>query len=149
MGVQVLTPLRLEGGGEVLVDRGWIAAGSAAAVQPSAFAPAGGQRVVALVRPLAPHASSLPWVRLDDLAPERWSTMEVGADSLAARLAGVDTRVLLHALPDAASAPLSRAMPEPFDERANLSYALQWALFTLASLAGAAFVLTRKPRAGS
>ncbi|MCC6650211.1 MAG: SURF1 family protein [Candidatus Eisenbacteria bacterium] len=149
MGVQVLTPLRLAGGGEVLVDRGWIAADSAAAVHPSAFTMRGEQRVVALAQALPPHASNLPWVRLDSAAPERWSTMDVGGDSLSARLAGVDTRVMLHALPDAASAPLSRGMPAPFDERANLSYAVQWALFTLAALAGAAFVLTRRPRTGS
>lgn len=143
MGVEVVTALHLSGGGDVLVDRGWIAADSAAAVTPSAFTPDGEQHVLALVQPLARHVSRLPWVQLAGEGGERWSTLSLDADTLAARWPGVSASALLLALPGGDDAPLSRAMPIPFDEQVHLSYAFQWALFTLTALAGAVFVLTR------
>jgi surfeit locus 1 family protein len=144
MGVDVVTPLRLAGGGIVLVNRGWIATESAATISPSAFTRGGEQHLVALLQRVPSHATRLPWVRLDDARPERWSARGVDRDTLVARWPDVDARAQLVALPGGANAPLTPSTPEAFNEQEHLSYALQWTLFTVASLAGAVFVVTRR-----
>jgi cytochrome oxidase assembly protein ShyY1 len=144
-GVEVLTPLRLDGGAIVLLDRGGLP--SADGIHPSAVAWAepGVREWLALLEPLPPHARTAAWERLRaDSAGTLWSARSLGADSLAAHAPFATAAWVLRALPDPAAPALpARSLPEPPDAIMNLSYVVQWFLFALAFLAGGWFVLRR------
>ena len=145
VGVDVLTPLRLADGTFVLVDRGWMAADSAEAAHPEHFTTADSVCVLALVRPLAARRSSIPWVPLRGEIPARYCTLHVDPDTLAARWPDVRHDVWLVSLPECiAGDSLRRFAPQLPEANVHLSYALQWALFTVASLGGVTVVVSRE-----
>jgi surfeit locus 1 family protein len=147
-GVEVLTPLRLEGGAVVLLDRGGLPSVDGIHAAPVAWSEPGPRAWLALLEPLPPHARTPAWERLRaDSTGTLWSARALGADSLAAHAPFALAPWVLRALPDSASAALpARSLPEPPDAMMNLSYVVQWSLFALAFLAGGWFVL-RKPGA--
>lgn len=146
VGVDVVTPLRMPDGTLVLVDRGWMAADSAAAVHPERFTTDDSVCVFALVRPLASHRSRLPWVPLEGELPVRYSTLHPDPDTLATRWPDVRRDVWLVSLPECAADSLQRFPPRLPEANVHLSYAVQWAIFTVAALGGAAVVVARERR---
>lgn len=144
VGVDVVTPFRLNDGTLVLVDRGWMAVDSAEAAHPERFTRVDSTCVIALARPLRGGHSRLPWVRLQGDVLQRWSTLHPDPDTLAARWPDVANDVWLVALPECTTDSLKRFPPEKPDPQTHLSYAIQWAIFTIAALGGAAVVVARE-----
>ncbi|MBI5168242.1 MAG: SURF1 family protein [Candidatus Eisenbacteria bacterium] len=144
VGVDVVTPLRLADGVLVLVNRGWMAVDSAEAAHPERFTTDDSVLVVAYAQPLKGAHSRLPWVRLAGETPERWSSLHPDPDTLAARWPGVTNDVWLVALPECTMDSLKRFPPRLTDPQTHLSYAVQWAIFTLAALGGVIVVLARE-----
>ena len=149
-GVELLTPLRLAGGGAVMVDRGWLPSADAITARPQDH-PEPGARVLTALRIALPRgARHAAWSRLPGGPPELWSVRALDADSLGAHEPDAVSGWLLQALPDSTPHALPlRSAPEPADESMHLSYALQWSLFALAFLAGAALVAVREHAAAA
>ncbi len=144
VGVDVVTPLRLADGALVLVNRGWMAVDSAEGAHPERFTTGDSVCVVAYAQPLEGAHSRLPWVRLAGEAPERWSSLHPDPDTLASRWPDVAHDVWLVALPECTTDTLKRFAPKLPDPQTHLSYAVQWAIFTLAALGGVVVVLARE-----
>lgn len=144
VGVDVVTPFRLNDGTLVLVDRGWMAVDSAEGAHPERFTRADSACVIALARPLRGGHSRLPWVRLEGEVLQRWSTLHVDPDTLAARWPDVANDVWLVALPECTTDSLKRFTPEMPSAQTHLSYAVQWAIFTVAALGGVVVVVARE-----
>jgi surfeit locus 1 family protein len=144
-GVEVFTPVRLEGGAIALVDRGGLPSADGIHPAPGAWTGGGEHEWLALLEPLSPHVNTLAWERLrSDSAGTVWSARSLGADSLAAHTPFALAAWVLRALPDSMAPALPmRALPEPPNATMHLSYAVQWFLFALAFLAGWWFVLRR------
>jgi cytochrome oxidase assembly protein ShyY1 len=146
-GVELYTPLRLPDGGAVLVDRGWLPSPDGIEARPQDHDEPFAGAVPGLLE--APRAVQRPlaWQRLSGEAPVRWSARMLVLDSVRARLPYRLADRVLVALParTAAALPRRRA-PEPLDPGSNISYAVQWALFALAFLAGGTLVTLRELR---
>jgi surfeit locus 1 family protein len=145
-GVELLTPLKLEGGGAVLVDRGWLPSSDGIRARPQERAEPGGREIEGLLEKPPAVRRPLPWERLSgDDGPALWSARALELDSARARLPyPLADRVLL-ALPGPSAPALPRRRPpEPADSGMHLGYAVQWALFALAFLAGGTLVLVRE-----
>jgi cytochrome oxidase assembly protein ShyY1 len=141
-GFDVLTPLRLENGDAILVDRGWVSLGEVAQGVDAGNVPDG----TVTVRGLLQRAGPLR-------AGEAVAT-EAGAPSLprvdAARIAKQTGYALLPAYVEAQyqdPAPTSGApaLPEarPTSEVNHISYAVQWFAFAAIALVGWPIVLRR------
>ncbi len=145
-GVEVLTPLRIEGSGAaVLVDRGWLPAADGATARPEDYPEPGVRRVVGFVEPGAP-AGAQPRLRMARTAE---GAMLLGAsrvvlDSLGRFFPYPLLGFTVRALPDsAASAMPVRAAPRPLDEGLHLSYAVQWFSFAFIILVGSGVLVFR------
>ncbi len=145
-GVEVMTPLRLERGGVLLVDRGWLAAADGITARPQDCREPGPRAVTGVLVPIARprRAPAGAWTRLATDGADVWSARVLDPDSLRAHLPYAIAPYVLRALPGpgAPERPLRRA-PEPEDEGLHLSYAVQWFLFASAFVAGAVFVLAK------
>lgn len=119
-GVALITPLRLPGGGTVLVDRGWVYSPDAFHVDQSRYREADTADVsgIALIPPRG-----------------RGDVDVSGFLPFVIQLAGRDPP---HGLP-------RRWPPPAFDDGPHLSYAIQWFSFAIIALVGTA-VLIRKGR---
>jgi cytochrome oxidase assembly protein ShyY1 len=147
-GVEVFSVVRLPGGAAVMLDRGWLPSDDG--IHPRGAAPVAGceREWTALLEPLPAHARAVAWERLGAGPPLVLSARSLALDSLAARAPIEPVSWVLRALPEpGAPGRPERAMPEPPDATMHLSYAVQWACFALAFLAGGWFVASR-PRAG-
>lgn len=124
-GVELLTPLVLETGGELWVNRGWIPAPDAATVDQSRFREPGRVRVRGYLRP--PRAGEVANGRSPTLVLEQApDSVETGRP------------------PVAAPFPRRRGAPE-LSGGPHLSYAVQWFAFAAIALVGyGAFVWSRK-----
>lgn len=150
LGVELLTPLRLPGGGALLVDRGWMEAEDGQNVTPAAVAEPGPRRVVGLLVPIARRDRMPPWRRLDGEMPVRWSAHELDSASVAAHVPGTLAHVLLVALPESrAPEALVRTGPPEFDETMHVSYAIQWFSFGVVTLIGSIVLTVRARRAAA
>jgi len=149
LGVELLTPLRLPGGGALLVDRGWLEAGDGQNAAPSAVAEPGPRRVVGLLIPIERRANMPPWRRLAGDAPERWSAHELDSASVAAHVPATLAHMLLVALPEshAPEGLVRTGLPE-LDEQVHVSYAIQWFSFAAATIVGS-LALALRARRGS
>lgn len=144
-GVEVVTPLRLEGGERVLVNRGWLQASDAATAPPQEYPERGVRTIVALPETMRAGAGGPPlrvW-RADSttLVSARW----LDRDSLAPHFPYALAPWALHELPGPDTPPRpARSTPRPLDETMHLSYAVQWFLFAAILLGGSAIVGARR-----
>lgn len=131
-GYEVLVPLRLDGGGTVIINRGWLPIGNNNAGHPDVVPtpPEGEVAVVARVKPAEPE------VRAG--APEG----QLASINLSAYEQQLDYPILTgsygllgNEIPASATAP--RALPKPdIDTGPHLSYSLQWFAFGLLGFVG-------------
>ncbi|MCC6349596.1 MAG: SURF1 family protein [Candidatus Eisenbacteria bacterium] len=147
LGVELLTPLRLDSGGSLLVDRGWLEAQDGLNAAPAQVAEPGQRRVTGVLVRVPARAGLPPWRRLAGAGEELWSTHELDSASVAAYLPGVPPSWLLLALPDsAAPVALARTGPPMLDEQVHLSYAIQWFCFALITAVGTLVIARRERR---
>ncbi|NAZ85517.1 SURF1 family protein [Kineococcus sp. T90] len=152
VGYDVLVPLLLEDGTALVVDRGWVPAGSTSSA-PDAVpaAPTGTVSVTARVRPWEPaRRSAAPRGQVASIAagPVARATADAGA----ARLRG-GYAVLSAEEPAPAQVPARAGRPE-VDEGPHLAYTVQWYGFALTALvvwvvAGRRELQARAPQAGA
>jgi cytochrome oxidase assembly protein ShyY1 len=131
-GYEVVTPLLPAGGGAaLLVDRGWIPAGSTPAAPDAVPAPqAGTVTVTVRLRPSEPDRST------EGLPPGQVSSISTADVSRGAGYPVLDAYGLLVTEgPPPASAPQVHAAPV-LDDGPHLSYAVQWVLFALVAVGG-------------
>jgi len=131
-GYEVLVPLQLADGSSLLVDRGWVPAGSDSARPDEVPAPPRGQVTVEVrLRPYEPS-------RRTTAPAGQVATIARGAVTAAAAAAGDDGLrggygVLASETPAAADAPLPAIRPD-VDEGPHLAYTIQWYGFAITAL---------------
>lgn len=146
-GSWVLTPLRLDDGTGVVVNRGWIGNdGRFDAVPDTVTTPEGTVTVTGLVRASQTRQGSGPTDpatgRLASLARADVARLDQQVD-LDLRAGYVQLRSQEPAVPDGAPRPL----PEPaLDEGPHLSYAAQWFIFASIGAVGYPLILRRTAR---
>lgn len=149
VGVGVVTPLLLDDGRAVLVDRGWLPAADAITADPMTVEEPGLQRVVGIARAIP--ATTLPtrWMLLPMARARVWSTYALSRDSLAERFPYPLLDVIVEQLPGE-GVPLQprREMPERPDTSMHFWYAVQW--FVVAGMVafGSLWVARRGSRSG-
>jgi len=149
-GVEVVTPLRLEGGaGAILVNRGWLPAADAATARPQDFPEPGPRTVRGVVEELRHDLPSPPPRPLPGDGITLWSVRRLDADSIARRLPYPVAGYALRESPGpGVPARPRRSAPRPYDEMTHLGYAIQWFLFATLMLGGtAALAWSRRRRA--
>lgn len=135
-GVEVVTPLRLAGGGAVLVDRGWVPSPDATVADPSSSPEPGLRTVSGIARPLA-RGSGRTVTRLHAGRGDVWSTRALDLDSLAPRVPYPLAPYVVHQLPGPGVPAAPARLPvEPYDEGMHVSYAIQWFAFAAILLGG-------------
>jgi cytochrome oxidase assembly protein ShyY1 len=146
-GVWVLTPLVLDDGTAVAVNRGFVPASSVPDEVPAeAAAPEGEVTVTGLLQTTEARG------RFGPTDPED-GTLEVLSRVDLARLQAqvpddlFPMWVLLEEqVPAAGDVPVPVTPPEPFSETTHLSYAFQWFAFTVIALVGYPMILRRQAR---
>ena len=140
-GNHILTPLVLEDGRAVLVDRGWVPLDVASPpVAGAAAAPTGHVTVSGLALP--PDSISATPV---SPAPSVVTRIDLGTAALPYRL--VPAYVLLQTQdPAQASGSPIPGMPPTLDEGPHLSYAIQWFAFATIAIVGCVVLLRRDPK---
>lgn len=140
-GVYLLTPLRLESGGAVLVNRGWLPSPDAATVDIRPYGVSGAADVRGLLVP----------VRRGAVPPTRgfrrvWYHLDSAA--LARQFPYVLAPLLLQVVPAGSAARgLPRPVPPPaLDEGPHFGYAVQWFSFAAIGLIGWVALLLRGER---
>ena len=143
VGFDVVTPLHLSGGGAVLVDRGWIAAGPSRAVLPQPLPPAGVVTVNGRI--------DVPPRKYFELGDGRAPAGPLWQHLDPARFAKATGVAVLPIVVDAAGAPGSsdlvteRPLPDTGIDR-HLSYMVQW--YTFAAMAAGLWAwFTFRPKA--
>jgi surfeit locus 1 family protein len=139
-GDQVLTPLRLQDGTAVVVDRGWIPIDQDVPVTGEAAAPTGPVEVTGVLFPAdalsTPSASTSPQERIT-----RVDLGQIGA--------GLPYPVLpVYLLLQHQSPPQAGPLPEPpplppLSNGPHLSYAIQWFAFAAIAVIGFVMLLRR------
>lgn len=148
-GFWVLTPLRLQSGAVVAVNRGWIPHGAGTGATPAEFAPADGQvEVTGLVRATV-TASGLQ--RSD---PSSGVLAEMARPDLARLSQQVDSPLLPVYVQLQAQSPPAGDLPVPvpppdLGEGSHLAYAVQWFVFATITLVGYPLILRRLGRPGT
>jgi surfeit locus 1 family protein len=138
-GAHVVTPLLLEGGGAVLVDRGWVGAADGATVDLETVEPDGPVAATGLILPFpgrgSRFASTGPdtaasgfrrvWFALNEPALRRQFPYPLG-------------EIQVQLLPgDSARATIPLRLPAPaLDAGPHLGYAIQWFSFAVVALVG-------------
>lgn len=150
-GVHVLTPLRLAGGGTLLVNRGWVPSADAASLDLEPLAKPDSVALRGVLLPL-PEAS-------DDGAAARDGSRRIVFrldDSLLRRLPYPAAPLVVQALPEERGTPgyPVRLPPPEVDAGPHLSYAVQWFAFAVIAVGGWLIVVARggtgpRPRARS
>ncbi len=146
-GVHVVTPLlRSDGGGAVLVDRGFVPADDAATAIPPPEPDPAARVVTGVLEPIAPRPGNSLWRATPVDSLQLWQARWLVADSVAAALPYAVAPVLLKELPGE-GVPLrpARSSPRYADVTTHLSYAGQWFFFAAVALFGP-FILARARR---
>lgn len=143
-GYWVLTPLRLDDGDAVIVNRGWIPNDLEVTPPP----PAGEIRVIGMVQP----TRTAEGLQRDD--PAEGVLTEVARPDLARLGQQIPYPLLPVTIQLEAQAPaagdLPRVLPRPeLDEGSHFSYAMQWFIFTTIAVIGYPLVLRRVARSES
>lgn len=141
-GFWVATPLSLDSGGWVWVNRGWVAAqGSATDVQEAPPPPDGPVVVTGRLRPPQDGPDPLP----TDLPAGQ--VVDLDIDTLTPSGTPVLDGYVERVSSQPADDPALRALPVPeIDEGRNVSYAVQWILFAVVALVGWFYFLRRESR---
>lgn len=147
-GYWVLTPLRLQTGDVVAVNRGWIphAAGTGAA--PAEFAPVTGEvLVVGLVR------ATVTAEGLQQSDPPSGVLAEMARPDLARLSQQLDAALLPVYVQLQSQSPSSGDLPVPvprpdLGEGSHLAYAVQWFIFAAIAAIGYPLILRRNPPRG-
>ncbi len=147
-GVEVVTPLVLEGGATaVLVDRGWLYAPDASTARPGDFPEPGLREVVGLPFDLRRGAGGAPLRALPAGPGAVWSARWLDLDTLSARLPYALLPWGLRELPGpGVPARPQRLAPRPLDESTHINYAVQWFLFGSILLFGSAALARSRGR---
>lgn len=131
-GVHLLSPLRIQGGGAILVNRGWVPSADAASIEIDAFAHHDTVELRGIVLPFPARHQSLAQrgaaATRDSAFRRVWFSVDERA--LRAQFPYPMLPAMLQALPspDAPRWP-TRLEPPVLDEGPHLSYALQWFSF--------------------
>lgn len=153
-GVALVTPVLLESGERVLVERGWLEAADAITAHPEAWPDSVADVIGVVVRFTTPPRR-VTWTRLDAERPgvELWSARVVDSAQVAVHVPAPVAPWLVRALSENAPAaphglvPLG-VPPGESGERVHLSYAIQWFAFALIVIAGTVALLLRDARRG-
>ena len=153
-GVEVVTPLVLEGGrAAVLVDRGWLYSADAATARPEDCPEPGPRQVLGVAVELRRGAGGQALRPVPGTSATVWSARWLDLDTLSSRLPYALAPWALRELPGPGvpDRPL-RLAPRPLDEWTHVSYAAQWFLFGSILLGGSAVLAwsrgTRQSRVG-
>jgi surfeit locus 1 family protein len=143
-GVEVVTPLVLQGGRAVLVNRGFLPTPDAVTAQTDSVREFGRLRVdgTALI---VPSGSGAP---LDRSGHTTWARLD--REALGARLPYRVAPVYIRQSPDSALPRFPRRLePLPIDDGPHLNYAIQWFAFAAMAIVFGAVILSRtKDRPG-
>ncbi|WP_419848354.1 SURF1 family protein [Candidatus Poriferisocius sp.] len=147
-GYWVLTPLRLQSGEVVAVNRGWVPHGAGTGATPAEFAPLSGQvEVIGLVRATVTAAG------LQQADPSGGVLTEMARVDLARLSQQIDGPLLPVYVQLQAQAPsggdLPVSVPPPdLGEGSHLAYAVQWFVFATITAVGYPLILRRLGRPG-
>lgn len=141
-GFDVVTPLRVNGGPTVLVDRGWVPLEFDRVPVVAASPPAGEATVEGIVRLSQSRSGS----GHDDFADGPAVTISrVDIDGLAAQIDGELAPVYVQVLGDVGPTvlPVPADPPDFRDEGPHRDYAIQWFAFTLIAVVGHGLLIRR------
>ena len=144
-GYDVLVPLRTTDGPILIIDRGWIPAGSTSAAEPNSVpAPPSGQvTVVSRLRPSEPTTTRrAPAGQANRIAVQQLASALGPAD--ARRVVGAYGLVVSES-PPPAQAPALSTKPDP-GLGINFAYAVQWVAFAIAAYVLFAVAMVREVR---
>jgi surfeit locus 1 family protein len=148
-GVHLATPLLLDEGGVLLVNRGWVPAADAITPSERPAPPAGTVAVEGILQevPVTQDRGGRSVSARGDTAYRRLDRGEAGA-----RLGGRVLPMYLQLLGDTGRAARSLPVavpPPPLDEGPHLGYAIQWFSFALIGVVGLFVLLRRRGAAPS
>jgi len=147
-GYWVLTPLRLQSGDTVAINRGWIPHAAGTGATPADFAPAIGEvQVVGLVR------ATVIAEGLQQSDPSSGVLAEMARPDLARLSQQLDGALLPVYVQLQAQTPSSGDLPVPvpppdLGEGSHLAYAVQWFIFATIAAVGYPLILRRLGRPG-
>ena len=140
-GVSVVTPLLVDPGHAVLVERGWLYSDDASTAHPERDPEPGTHVVIGMAAPFPVGRRGPSWRQVASDSATLWSTRWLDPDSLAARLPYAVAGFAVRQLPGAGVSPRPlRTPPAAYDEMMHVSYAVQWFLFA-AILSGGSLIL--------
>jgi surfeit locus 1 family protein len=141
-GVEVVTPLLLEGGSSaVLVNRGWLYSADAATAHPQESPEPGLKRVVGLAEPLGRGLAGPALRILEGDSVTLYSARRLDWDTLSRRMPYALAPFVLRQTPGPGvpDRPL-RIVPRPANEAMHLSYTVQWFAFAAILLGGSSML---------
>ena len=147
-GVHVLQPFQLQGGGWMLVDRGFVPAADAATA-PAEVRARGAATIRGRLRPLDPASATDGRLRPAGEQPGTLATWFARSpDGIGAHVPQTLAPLYLVAESATSAAPYPAASAPPeLDEGPHLGYAIQWFSFAAIALIGwGAMALRRNPR---
>ncbi len=142
-GYWVLTPLRLDSGGAVAVNRGWIPHGVGTGASPADFAPPGGEvEVIGMLRATVTAAG------LQQADPSGGVLAEMARPDLARLAQQLDADLLPVYVQLQTQSPPAGDLPIPvpppdLGEGSHLAYAVQWFVFATIAAIGYPLILRR------
>lgn len=149
-GVHLFTPLRLEDGELLLVNRGWLPSPDAATADPRPYLLSGVQTLQGKLEPLADGSADVVRAEVPLPGYPISSYLRLDRSALATDLGENPVAVYLQLSqrpPDAAEFPVPIPPPE-LSEGPHLGYAIQWFSFAAISLGGFLLVAMRSRRNG-